>query len=139
MLITECEIIKPLLCVDWLRELKWTIRNIENTMTIINRSENYKIITNFKLLSKKNRTVQGTEIKLELKPGHPPMKRKLDPNCIFYKAMSKKSNLIQSGHLEKVQKVKSECFVSLVVNTVKKDNLVKIALDSRKLNDNCKK
>ena len=45
--------------------------------------------------------------------------------------------LIKFGHLEKVKHVDEDCFVSPVVITVKNDKSVKIALDSRKLNDSC--
>ena len=52
--------------------------------------------------------------------------------------MLKKTNkLIQSGYLGK--NVKEDCFVSPVVINVKKDQSVINALDSRKLNDSCKK
>ena len=45
--------------------------------------------------------------------------------------------MIKCGHLEKIKDVDEDCFVSPVVITVKSDKLVKIALDSRKLNDSC--
>ena len=45
--------------------------------------------------------------------------------------------MIKTGHLEKVKHVDEDCFVSPVAITVKSDKLVKIALDSRKLNDSC--
>ena len=44
---------------------------------------------------------------------------------------------MKSGHLEKVKHVDEDCFVSPVVITVKSDKSVKIALESRKLNDSC--
>ena len=44
---------------------------------------------------------------------------------------------MESGHLEKVKHVDEDCFISPVVITVKNDKSVKIALDSRKLNDSC--
>ena len=47
--------------------------------------------------------------------------------------------LIKTGHLEKVKHVDEDCFLSPVVITVKNDKSVKIALDSRKLNDSCVK
>ena len=47
--------------------------------------------------------------------------------------------LIKAEHLEKVKNVDEDCFVSPVVITVKNDKSVKIALDSRKLNDSCNK
>ena len=42
--------------------------------------------------------------------------------------------MTQFGHLEEVQKVEEDCSVSPVVITVKKDESVKTALGSRKLN-----
>ena len=45
--------------------------------------------------------------------------------------------LIKTGLLEKVKHVDEDCLVSPVVITVKNDKSVKIALDSRKLNDSC--
>ena len=45
--------------------------------------------------------------------------------------------LLKAGHLEKVNNVDEDCFVSPVGITVKNDNSVKPALDSRKLNDSC--
>ena len=45
--------------------------------------------------------------------------------------------LINSGHLQRLETIEEDCFVSPVVITVKKDKTVKIALDARKLNDSC--
>ena len=45
--------------------------------------------------------------------------------------------LIKSGHLEKADKTTENCFISPVVITIKKDQSVKIALDSRSFNDSC--
>ena len=45
--------------------------------------------------------------------------------------------LIKAGHLERLETIEEDCFVSPVVITVKKDKTVKIALDARKLNDSC--
>ena len=47
------------------------------------------------------------------------------------------NRLIESGHLERLETIEEDCFVSPVVITVKKDKSVKIALDARKLNDSC--
>ena len=47
--------------------------------------------------------------------------------------------LIKTGNLEKVKHVDEDCFVSPLVFTVKNDKSVKIALDSRKLSNSCKK
>ena len=42
---------------------------------------------------------------------------------------------MKQGHIEKAANIDKNCFVSPVVILVKKDKLVKISLDSRKLND----
>ena len=47
--------------------------------------------------------------------------------------------LIEKGHLEKTDKTTENCFVSPAVTTIKTDKSVKIALDSRNLNEACKK
>ena len=44
---------------------------------------------------------------------------------------------MKPGHLETVKHVGEDCFVSPVVITVKSDKSVKMALDSRILNDSC--
>ena len=41
--------------------------------------------------------------------------------------------MIKFGHLERLETIDEDCFVSLVVITVKKDKTLKIALDARKL------
>ena len=43
--------------------------------------------------------------------------------------------LLKQGHIEKANNIEENCFVSPAVITVKKDKSVKIALDSRKLNE----
>ena len=47
--------------------------------------------------------------------------------------------LIENGHLEKADKTTENCFISPAVVTIKIDKSVKIALDSRKLNEACDK
>ena len=47
--------------------------------------------------------------------------------------------LIKSGHLERLETIEEDCFVSPVVITVKKDKTVKITLYARKLNESCVK
>ena len=43
--------------------------------------------------------------------------------------------LIENGYLQKATEVTEDCFVSPAVITVKKDKSIKIALDSRNLNE----
>ena len=102
MLITEQEDIKPLIGMDWLREFNWTTRSIEGTTTTSDQSEKEKINTNFEKFFKKNQTVNETEIKAQLRPGHPPTKQ--NAKSIPYQLQSyvekEINNLIQSGHLK---------------------------------------
>ena len=139
MLITEQEVIKPLLGVDGLREFDSTIRHIEKTTTLTDQSERDEIFAHFEKLFKKNQTIGDTEVILKLKPNHLPIKLKARPVPYHLQRYVKKeiNNFIQSGHLEKVKKIDDDSFVSKVVITVKKDKSVKIALDSRKLNERC--
>ena len=53
--------------------------------------------------------------------------------------MAKIQEMQQKGHLEKLENVSEKIFISTAVTTVKNDETVKIAWDSRKLNDSCTK
>ena len=44
-------------------------------------------------------------------------------------------NLLAAGHIERIVKMTDEMFIQPVVITVKKDRIVKIALDARSLNN----
>ena len=127
-----------MLRMDWLREFNWTIRNIEST-SLTDQSEKSKIFTNSEKIIKTNRTIKNAKLKIQLKPRPPPRKQKTWP--IPYHLQSyvemEINELIQSGHLEKMQKVEKEPFVSPVVLTAKKDKSVNITLDSRKIIDSC--
>ena len=86
-----------------------------------------------------NETIKDTETKIQLKPGHHPVKQKARPVPLHLQEDVGKEleKLIRTGHLEKINDVDEDCFVSAVVITIKSDKSVKIALDSRKLNDSC--
>ena len=92
-------------------------------------------------LIKEPQTIKDTEINIQLKLGHYPVKQKARPIPLhLQEEIDKKlEKLMKTGHLEKVKLVDENCFVSPVVNTVKNDKSGKYALDSRKLNDSCKK
>ena len=141
MLNTERENIKPLLGMDWLRKLNWTIRHIEKSTTQTDPSETDEIITKNEKLSKTKKTFKDTEIRRQLKPGNLPLKQKDRPIPHHLQNFVEKETdkLIKSGHLEKVQKLDENCFVSSVVIAVKKEKSVNSALNSRKSNDSCPK
>ena len=93
----------------------------------------------FKNLFKTNHIIRNTEVKIQIKPGCYPIQQKARP--IPYHLQDDVKNeldrLIKSGHLERLETIAEDCFVSPVVITVKKDKTVKIALDARNLNESC--
>ena len=137
ILITERADINPLIGMDWLKKFRITIGSLR--LAENNQSETEKIFQQYHALFETNKTIKDTEIKIQLKPGHIPTKQKARPIPLHLQNEVEKeiNRLITEGHLEKIQNVDEDCFVSPVVITVKKDKKVKIALDSRKLNDSC--
>ena len=105
----------------------------------INQSET--IYAKFNKLFETNHTIKNIEVKTQIKPGCYPIQQKARP--IPYHLQKDVKNeldrLIKFGHLERLETIEADCFVSPVVITVKKDKTVKIALDARKLNDSCVK
>ena len=134
---TEKTNITPLLGIDWMKKFKLTIGRIQ--LTEINQSEKEKVINKFPDLFENNRTIKDTERNIQLKPGHYPVKQKARRISLHLQedVGRELEKVIKAGHLEKVNNVDEDCFVSPVVITVKNDKSVKIALDSRKLNDSC--
>ena len=137
ILITERTVITSLLGMDWMKKFKQTIGRIQLTET--NQSEKDKVINKFADLFENNRKTKDTEINIQLKPGHYPVKQKARPIPLHLQEDIGREleKLMKAGHLEKVNNVYEDCFVSTVGITVKSDKSVKIALDSRKLTDNC--
>ena len=91
----------------------------------------------FKKLFKINTTIKNIQVDINLKPDAKIIQQKGRPIPIhLQESVGKEINkLKESGHLEKATGIDENCFVSPAVITVKKDKSVKIALDSRKLND----
>ena len=123
--------------MDWLKKVRLTIGNIrldENS-----QSEKRQIVEKFPYVIRNTTTIKDAEINIQLKPGQYPVKQKARPIPLhLQEAVGKEiEKLTKAGHLERVEQVDEDCFVSPVVITVKNDKSVKIALDSRKLNDSC--
>ena len=129
------EDITPLLGMDWMKKFKLTIGRIQ--LADNSQSEREKVFNKFPDLFENNETIKDAEINIQLKPGHYPVKQKARPVPLHLQKGRELERLIKSGHLEKINNVDEDCFVSPVVITVKSDKSVKIALDSRKLNDSC--
>ena len=139
ILITERTDITPLLGMDWMKKFKLTISKIQLAKN--KQSEREKVFNKFPDLFENNETIKDTEINIQLKPGHYPVKQnaRLIPLHLQKGVERELEKLIKSRHLEKINDVDEDCFVSPVVITVKSDKSVKIALDSRKLNNSCTK
>ena len=136
ILITERTDITPLLGMDWMKKFKITIGRIQ--LTEPNQSEKEKVIKKFPDLFGNNRTIKDTEMNIQLKTEHHPVKQKARPIPLNLQDVGRElEKLIKARHLEEINNVDEDCFVSPVVITVKNDKSVKIALDSRKLNDSC--
>ena len=101
ILITERTDITPLLVMDWMKTFKLTIGRIQ--LAENNQSEKERIINNFPDLFENNETIKDTGIKIQLKPGHFPVKQKARPVPLhLQKDVGRElEKLIKSGHLEK--------------------------------------
>ena len=120
-----------------MKKFRLTIGRIQ--LAEYNQSERKKVFNKFPDLFEKNETRKGTEINIQLKPGHYPLKQKARPVPLHLQedVGGELKKLIKSGHLEEINDVDEDCFVSPLVITVKSDKLVKIALDSQKLYNRC--
>ena len=101
ILITERNDITPLLGMDWLKKFNLTIGNIRTEDT--NQSEKRRVIEKFPVLFKNNTTIKDTEINIQLKPGHYPVKQKARPIPLHLQEEVGKEleKLIKTGHLER--------------------------------------
>ena len=98
-----------------------------------------RIINDYEDLFKNNYTIKDLTIDIQLKKDVKPIQQKGRPVPIHFQKIVREEleKLIDKGHLEKADKTTENCFVSPAGITIKKDKSVKIALDSRKLNDAC--
>ena len=62
-------------------------------------------------------------------------KKTTNPNTSSRPSGTRAKRLIKHGYVERATESTKDCFVSPAVITVNKDKSVKIALDSRKLNE----
>ena len=127
----------PLLGMDWMKKFKLRISKIQ--LADNNQSEREKVFNKFPDLFENNETIKDTEINIQLKLGHYPVKQKARPIPLHLQedVGRELEKIIKSGHLKKVKDVEEDCFVSPVVITVKSVKSVKVALDSGYLKDSC--
>ena len=142
LLITKANI-TPLMVLHWMKRLQKTIS--ENTEEIkihnIRLDESEKKIIKlknwFKDLLYDNYEIKDLVVKVNLKEDANIIQQKGRPisNYLQDQLTDEIKRLIKNGYLERATEKTEDCFVSPAVTTVKKDKSVKIALDSRKLNE----
>ena len=100
-----------------------------------------KIINENEDLFKNHHTIKDLTIDIQLKKVREPIQQRGRPVTIHFQKTIKHEleMLIEKGHLEKADKTTENCFISPAVITIKKDKSVKLALDSRELNEACVK
>ena len=130
----------PLLGLDWMKHLGISVNIEKPNSKIQNIQEDPDIAgpkKNIKKLFHANKTVKGIEVDIQLKPNAKLIQQKGRPIPIHLQpAVGKEiEKLTKNGHIEKAIDIDENCFVSPAAITVKKDKTIKIALDSRKLNE----
>ena len=140
--ITENKNTQPLLGLDWLDKLETGLQGGKKTKVIrhVEGDESRKkIISEHEDLFENNHTIKDLTIDIQLKKDIKPIQQKGRPVPIHFQKNVREEleKLIKSGHIEKADETTENCFISPAVITIKKDKSVKIALDSRKLNEAC--
>ena len=130
----------PLLGLDWMKKLVITLdtgKTGPQKNHIIEDPDNTTLKKKLKNSFPENHTVEGLEVKIQLKEDARLIQQKRRPIPIhLQQSVGKEINqLMKQGHIEKENNIDKNCFVSPAVIIVKKDKTVKIALDSRKLNE----
>ena len=128
--------------LDWLDKLEIELQGSKKTNVIRYVEEDdrrKKIISEHEDLFKNNHTIKDLTIDIQLKKDVKPIQQKGRPVPIRFQknVRDELEKLIKSGHIEKADETTENCFFSPAVITIKKDKSVKIALDSRKLNEAC--
>ena len=119
----------------WLDKLGIELQGNKNTSFIqnINADERReKILDEYEDLFKNNHTIEGLTIIIELEKKYQTDLTKRKTSAHRFQGL-----VCEKRHLEKTDETTENCFVSPTVVTIKKDILVKIALDSRKLTESC--
>ena len=87
--------------MDWIRKFRLTIGRIQFAKN--NTSKPEKVFKKFPDLFENNETIKDTEINIQLKPGHFPIKQKARPVPLHLQedVGRELEKLIKSRHLEK--------------------------------------
>ena len=104
----------------WLKRFKLTIGRIQLAESSLSERENS--FSRFPDLLENNETVKDTEVNMQLKPGHFPVKQKAIqvPLHLQDDVGRELEMLTKSGLLEQINDVDEDCFVCAVVINVTK-------------------
>ena len=131
----------PLLGLVWMKHLGISVNiekpNPKKKQNIQEDPDITELKKKFKKLFHENETVKGIEVDIQLKPNAKLIQQKgrLIPIHLQPAVGKEIEKLTKNSHIEKATDIDENCFVSPAVITVKKDKTIKIALDSRKLNE----
>ena len=130
----------PLLGLDWMKKLEITLemgKTVPQIQQIKEDPDITSLKTKFKKLFTENHTVNGLEVKIQLKEDAKLIQQKGRPKPIHLQQSVGKEieKLMKQRHIEKANNIDENCFVSPAVITVKKHESIKTALDSRKPNE----
>ena len=141
-LITKANI-TLLMGLDWMKQLGITLNTTTNDIKIHNikmhetEKKILKLKNEYKDLFYNNTEIKDLEVKLDLKEDAKITQQKGRPVPIHLQnqVAEEIKRLIKNEYLERATEITEDCFVSPADITVKKDKSIKIALDSRKLNE----
>ena len=142
LLITKANI-TPLMGLDWMNRLGIALHTTTEDVKIHNikldetQKKILKLKNEFKDLFYNNTEIKNLSVKINLKADAKIIQQKGRPVPIHLQEQvaNEIKRLIKNGYLERATEITENCFVSPAVITVKKDKSIKIALDSRKLNE----
>ena len=132
-----------LMGLDWMQRLKINLNSNNDAIQIHNinldntERKIIKLQNDFKYLFYNNKEIKNLSVRINLKTGAQIIQQKGRPIPIHLQdqVAQELKRLINHGYVEKATEIKENCFVSPAVITVKKYKSIKIALDSRKLNE----
>ena len=135
--------ITPLMGLDWMKRLEISLNTTNEKIKIhkIRMDDTEKKIlklkNEFKDLFYNNTEIKNLSVKINLKEDANIIQQKGRPIPLHLQdqVAEEIKRLIKNGYLERATEITEDCFVCPAVITVKKDKSIKLALDSRKLNE----
>ena len=136
---------KALIGRDWLKQLQYEITptqmTADNSIMRITEiemdEEGQRVSENFPRLFIREGKINKFKLTTQFEPNLKPSQQRGRRIPIqLQEAVNEEINrMIKKGKIEKVKTIKEDVFIHPTVITVKKDRTVKIAIDTRKMND----